>query len=280
MEFKMDVSLDPTLGCGQAHRWRKTSDGWKGVLDNSIVILTQTADGFRCEGNVSRSKVLEYFRHSDDLAAIYDDMSASDSYLASIAKACPGLRLLKQDPWECTATYILAVNANVKRISSMVESVCDEFGRDLGDFRTFPTPGEILDGADKITVCKLGYREKRFIDFARAVENGDIDLDAIGEMDYENCREALKKIHGIGDKVADCVSLFAFDHMESFPVDARIKAVLRDVYGIEGNYAELANFGRKNFGNYPGYAQELLYHARAISLEQAQFGGSRPVSTL
>ena len=280
MEIAMDVSLDPTLGCGQAHRWRKTADGWQGVLDNSVVTLTQTPRGFRCEGAVSKRKILEYFRHGDDLAAIYENISASDGYLASVAEACPGLRLLRQDPWECTATYILAVNANVKRIISMVESVCDEFGRDLGALRAFPTPGEILDGADRIAVCKLGYREKRFVDFAGAVEDGDVDLGAIGEMDYAGCREALKEIHGIGDKVADCISLFAFGHMESFPVDARIKAILRDVYGVEGTYAELADFGRRSFGDYPGYAQELLYHAKAVSLVQAQSGGSRPVSTL
>ena len=46
MKIEMDVRLDPTLGCGQAHRWIKKGDSWEGVLGDDIVTLTQTDDGF------------------------------------------------------------------------------------------------------------------------------------------------------------------------------------------------------------------------------------------
>lgn len=280
MNIEMDVSLDPTLGCGQAHRWRKTGNAWEGVLGDSIVVLEKTQTGFSCTGDVSREALLEYFRHYDDLEEIYADMSASDPYLASLAKGCPGLRILKQDPWECTATYLLAVNANVQRIGKMVESVCDTFGKDLGGRSSFPTPSEVLDKAHLICECRLGYREQRFVALAGAVEEGKVDFKAMGEMDFEGCRNALMGIYGIGEKVADCISLFAFGHMDAFPIDARIKNVLRDVYGVEGSYAKLAEFGRKRFGKYPGYAQELLYHGKFISWANTQSGGSTPTSSL
>lgn len=133
----MDVALDPTLGCGQAHRWRKENDVWKGVIGNNVIELTQTEEGFRFSG-CEEDLLLDYFRHEDDLPSIMNDISEKDGFVAKLADMCPGMRILKQDPWECTATYILATNANVKRIAKMVESVCSTFGTDLDGAYSFP----------------------------------------------------------------------------------------------------------------------------------------------
>lgn len=259
----MNVALDPTLGCGQAHRWQKRGDVWTGVLGNDIVELVQTDTGFNCKG-CKEDRILEYFRSGDDLSAIMDEISGKDRYVAKLAQACPGLRILKQDVWECTATYILATNANVKRIAKMVGSVCDLYGTDLGGARSFPTPEQILDGCENISECKLGYRENRFVEFAEKVENGTYDLESFKELSYLDCIKELKKICGIGPKVADCVAIFAYGHLESFPVDARISKVMKDIYGVEGKYDNVSDAGRAIFGRYAGYAQELLYHSENI----------------
>lgn len=68
----------------------------------------------------------------------------------------------------------------------------------------------------------------------------------------------------VGPKVADCVALFAFEHMEAFPVDARISKAMENIYGITGSYRTVSGYGRKKFGKYAGYAQEFLYHADFI----------------
>lgn len=263
MEIEMDVSLDPTLGCGQAHRWKKADGAWKGVIGKDKVELVQTEDGFLFEGT-TKEVILDYFRHEDNLASIMDEISSKDRYVARLATACPGMRILRQEPWECTATYILATNANVKRISKMVESVCDRYGTDLGGIRTFPTPKQILDGCGTIGECRLGYRADRFVEFAQKVEDGEYDLGSLDELDYQDCISELKKVTGIGPKVADCVALFAYGHLESFPVDARISKVMKDIYGVDGNYRKIAEAGRSIFGRYAGYAQELLYHSPNI----------------
>jgi N-glycosylase/DNA lyase len=175
------------------------------------------------------------------------------------------MRILKQEPWECLATYVLATNVTVKRIAKMVESVCDTFGRDLGKRRAFPRPKEILDRKDEIAVCKLGYRAERFIKLAERTEDGDIDLKAIGELDYISCIAHLMEIDGVGPKVADCVALFGFGHLNAFPIDARITKVLDEVYDVRGSYRVMSDFGRKKFGQYAGYAQEFLYHSPYIT---------------
>ena len=264
MKIEMDVRLDPTLGCGQAHRWIKKGNSWEGVLGDEIITLTQTDDGFECTGTSDERRILDYFRAEDDLDLIYSEISKTDDYLAKLVKGCPGMRILKQDAWECIATYLLATNANVKRIGMMVESVCREFGKDLGGRFSFPTPEEIIRKKECICNCRLGYRDARFVELAHRVHDGDVDPEGIKKLDYEGCIETLLTINGVGPKVADCIALFAYGHMEAFPIDARIGKVLKNVYGQDGSYAKLSAYSREKFGRYAGYAQEFLYHADFI----------------
>ena len=264
MRIELDVSLDPTLGCGQAHRWIKKGDIWEGVLGKEIISLKQTEDGFECSGTDDKAMILDYFRADDDLNEIYADCSKNDPYVTSLAERCPGLRLLRQDPWECMATYLLATNANVKRIGCMVENVCKEFGKDLGGRYSFPTPEEIIDGKSRISNCRLGYRDERFVELAHRVADGDIDPYELRKMDYQGCVNMLLSIKGIGPKVADCIALFSMDHLEAFPIDARIGRMMKERYGQDGNYRDISDYARRRFGRYAGYAQELLYHSGFI----------------
>ena len=268
MIIDLEVSLDPTLGCGQAHRWHKCQDGsWEGVWRDQVVTMRQLSPGsVEVKGTDDRSGITRYLGGDDDLGHIISKISESDEYVAKLADRCPGMRILRQDHWECLATYLLATNANVARIGKMVESVCDHFGKDLGRRHGFPTPKQILDGCERISECRLGFREQRFITLAERVESGDIDVEAFAEMDYGRCVSELQGINGVGPKVADCVALFAFEHMEAFPVDARISRVMQNMYGVTGSYKTVSEYGRKKFGEYAGYAQEFLYHADFIDL--------------
>ncbi len=264
MELRLDISLDHTLGCGQAHRWRKLNSGqWQGIIKNRLVAMTQTDEGLTFEGS-SIGDVKEYLRYDDDLDSVYSDLSEKDPYIADLAARCPGLRILKQPEWECLATYVLATNANVKRISKMVESVCDLFGTDIGGRSSFPTPKQILDRKELLPQCKLGFREGRFLRLAECTESGEIDVNAMCQMDYDTLVRELQTIDGVGPKVADCVALFGFGKLEAFPVDVRIQHAVENRYGVSGPYRTVSEFGRSRFGRYAGYAQELLYHADFI----------------
>lgn len=260
-----DIDLDSTLGCGQAHRWRRKDDGvWEGVIGNFIVTMAPAPGGTEVSGTEDRRRVETYLRVEDNLRDIIAEISSKDAHVASLAHACPDLRILKQDRWECTATYILATNANVARIGKMVEAVCDTFGKDLGGRHAFPSPKEILDNRDEIPCCKLGFRESRLLEFAEKVESGEHDPDALVECGYEECVSQLMGINGVGPKVADCVALFAYGHLSAFPIDARISKVMETVYGITGSYKTVSEHGRRLFGRYAGYAQEYLYHSDFI----------------
>jgi len=259
MKIKMDVSLDPTLGCGQAHRWKKNGDVWEGVLGDRMITLKEDDEGFECYGTSDERMILDYFRGDDDIEEIYRDISG-DPVIAGLVERHNGLRILRQEPWECTATYLLATNANVKRIGTMVDNVCREFGKDLGGRFSFPSPKEILDGPGDIYSCRLGYRDVRLTELAGKVADGELDLEGLRDAEYMECIETLKTVNGIGDKVADCIALFSYGHLEAFPIDARIKKQLSNIYGMDGSYCKVSETARRKFGRYGGYAQEFLYH--------------------
>jgi N-glycosylase/DNA lyase len=255
------IDLDGTLGCGQVFRWRKQGTVWSGVLGRAEVSLRQTGEAFEVEGNVGEAELERYFRADDDLDLIRSEIS-KDPLISAMVSNHPGLRLIRQDPWECAASYVLATNANIPRIQKMIENVCRTFGDRLpGGSYTFPRPDQIAGGEKEAQTCGLGFRCGRFVEFSRMVASGEIDLESLRDVDYEECHRELKSYPGIGDKVADCVSVFSLDHLEAFPVDVRIKKAMEEMYSVRGTYRHVNKYGRDYFGRYAGYAQEYIYYS-------------------
>ena len=255
----MILDLDHTLGCGQVFRWRKDGNEWKGVVDGRLVTLRQDGSGV-CVSGMSDERYARYFRQDDDLESLYRELDW-DEHLSSYFRRYRGLRLIRQDPWECMASYVLATNANIPRIQGMIERVCRTFGTEMDGYHTFPTPGQLLDGCERAEGCGLGYRSKRFMELARLAYREDIDFPGLMSMSYEDCVRTLVEFPGIGPKVADCVSVFSLEHLEAFPVDVRIRKAMAELYGMDGNYRTVNRLSRERFGRWAGYAQEYIYYA-------------------
>lgn len=257
LNFTLD--LDLTLGCGQVFRWYKEEGVWNGVVGGREVRLRQVDGEVEVLTAVAGATIDSYFRADDDLDEIYAEISA-DPFVASLVSKYHGLRLIRQDPWECAASYILASYASVRRIQGMVESLCTRFGRRLeGGRHAFPSPEAILRKGEEVESCGLGYRCGWLLELATKVRDGELDLARLREGDYDECVGELKRLRGVGDKVADCIALFSLDHLQAFPVDVRIGRVLRSRYGAMGTYAKMRNFAAQRFGRYAGYAQQFLY---------------------
>jgi N-glycosylase/DNA lyase len=255
------IDLDSTLGCGQVFRWRKDGDTWKGVLYGTEARLCQKGASILVEGGIEESAVKRYFRSEDDLERIRSEIS-KDEVMTSMVSRYPGLRIIRQDPWECAASYVLATNANIPRIQKMIENVCRTFGDRLpGGSYAFPRPEQISQGKEAAKACGLGFRCDRFVEFAKMVDRGDVDLESLKKVGYDECVKELKSYPGIGDKVADCVAVFSLEHMDAFPVDVRIKKAMEELYGVRGTYRRVNQFGRDYFGRYAGYAQEYIYYS-------------------
>jgi N-glycosylase/DNA lyase len=102
--------LAASLESGQAHRWaypKAGDDGWyTGVIQGDLVRIRQTdkAVEFQCAPSSEADmapRLASYFRLDDDIEAIYADINRNDETMAAIVSRYRGLRLLRQEPWEC-----------------------------------------------------------------------------------------------------------------------------------------------------------------------------------
>ena len=123
----------------------------------------------------------------------------------------------------------------------------------------FPTAKRLseLECAD-LAPLRAGYRDKYILDAAKKVASGEVDIDAIAEMNDREAKKALMKIKGVGGKVADCIMLFSLGRYSVFPTDVWIKRILLDVYGVEDK--DIQSYVTEKYGNLAGFAQQYLFY--------------------
>ena len=259
------INLDITLECGQAFRWNRVREGvWEGVLGDYPVELKQSGDtviiGSVADPESIDAAVRMYLRAQDDMADIRNRLVVSDAMFSACLDEIGGLRLVKMDEWECLISYVLATCSNIPRIRKMIGTLSERYGNRLGECAfSFPSMESLRDASvEDLRRCGLGYRAEYVHAISSSLERRDID--EMGRMSYEDLRAGLKELPGIGDKVADCVSLFGFGRLESFPVDIWVRRSLSRLYGVTGSYERLRRFGMERFGDVAGYAQEYLFY--------------------
>lgn len=281
--------LDHTLRCGQSFRWEKLSGWWYGVVEGKVVKVSQVGDKLLFQTFPERKEadfVENYFRLDDNLLHILSKINR-DKHIGRAIQRFRGLRITRQEPWECLISYICATYKNIPAIKNMVLNLSKRFGRKImfegRDFYTFPKPSDLADADLKqVKACKLGFRAERVLETSRIVHNKELDLETLRKMDCRRAKRELLLLPGVGQKVADCVLLFSLDKLEAFPVDVWVKRAILEYYSncfeesfvkkisrrpslTSGEYGEISSFGRTYFGEYAGYAQEYLF---ALSRKQ------------
>ena len=177
-----------------------------------------------------------YFDWDTDYGAFQDAVDSEDAYMQAAIRAGGGIRILRQPLWETLVSFIISQQNNIPRIKGCVESLCTLFGEERIDSRgyvyhTFPDAGRLAAlSLEDLAPCRLGYRSRYILATARMAAQGEIDLEALGDLSYEEARRELMRLPGVGKKVADCICLFALHHIEAFPVDTHIQAMLREHY--------------------------------------------------
>ena len=273
-------NLDFTLCCGQAFRWNNQDEWWYGVVGEEVFKIRQIGDVLEFE-NTGVDFVKNYFGLYDNLPKILSQINR-DKHIKRAIEAFKGLRILRQDPWECLVSYICATYKNIKAIKQMLLTLSKKFGQKVNfegyAFYTFPTAEKLAKATtEELAECGLGYRTKYVFKTAKMVYEKNFDFERLREMPYEKAREELLDFIGVGFKVADCVLLFSLEKLEAFPVDVWIKRAIIEYYTsyfpnefirkisdkkslTSLDYKKLNLFGRRYFGEYAGYAQEYLYH--------------------
>ena len=264
------VDIENTINSGQIFLWNKIKDQWVGIDGQDILILNQSPFSAKSLSNNTDN----FLRSSDNLQKILLNIS-KDRIVRNAVKQSPGLRLIRQDPFQCYISFICSSNSSIQNIKSMLENLCKKFGtrREFNGYElsTFPKPEVLANASMKDLVdCKLGFRAKYVKEASQAVNSGKIDFEWLKKTDYQTSVESLKKIRGIGNKVADCIALFSLDKMEAFPIDRWTQRILLKYYKkffnnitekpvTEKKYKKLHEEIVEYFGPYAGYAQQFLF---------------------
>jgi N-glycosylase/DNA lyase len=260
-----------TLTSGQAFRWRKAGDSWTGVVGDRWVRLTATSDSITAitaEPVTTWDWLSQYLQLSVNLETVLATFPSDPPMQAAVA-ACRGLRLLRQSPWECLASFILSSTKQILQIQQIIALLCQRYGEPLsaGDSNepaySFPSPERIASLNDsELRACKMGFRAPFLLGAARQISEGKLELNSLYDVPLETARERLLTLTGVGHKIGDCVLLFAFGHPGAFPVDVWIMKALRQLYfpRRKKNLRQLHRFVASHFGPNAGYAQQYLFH--------------------
>jgi N-glycosylase/DNA lyase len=276
LDIEGPFDLAASLESGQAHRWRKEDQWYSGVVRGNFIKIRQTQRGVEfCSEpwpEVSMVPVLQnYFRLDDDLKAIYQEIM-QDQRVADMVARYPGLRVLRQEPWECLIAFICSANSNIPRIHQVMEKMADHFGNPIslnGEVRHgFPTPAQLAEaGEAELRRLGLGFRAPYVDKATRLVLEKSLDLDALIKMPYDEAKARLMECSGIGPKIADCILVFSLEKMEAFPIDVWVRRALAEWY-FAGEKTPtnrvLEEWAHGYFGRYGGYAQQYLFHGRRL----------------
>ncbi len=269
--LRENFNLEYTLDCGQVFRWDYINGWWTGVVNGDVARLQQDPKSGEVlvDSGLPESFFENYFRFDDDLDTILREVN-KDEFMDEAIRKYRGLRLIRQDPWECLISYILATAWSIPNIKRGISMLCKNYGEEIEEgYYSFPDPASLIHACDEdMRACKLGFRGGRVIKAARHVEDGNLVLDDIFKMDYDAAKQRLMFLEGIGEKVADCILLFAFEKMEAFPVDTHVEKVVRTIYGNQDYFngvvtkSKIGNWGRMYFGRYCGYAQQYFFYQK------------------
>jgi N-glycosylase/DNA lyase len=266
-----DYDLAATLACGQVFRWQQHDRSWAGVVGTHWVRLHSAPSSITAEiaEPVSDWHWLTHYLQLDlDLSEVLRSFPDEQPMRAAVS-ACPGLRLLRQDPWECLASFILSSTKQIAQIRHIIALLCERYGEPLAaapewqPASTFPSPARLARAAEAdLRACKMGFRAPYLLATARLIAGGQFDLARLHALPVQVARSELMNLPGVGRKIADCVLLFAYDFQSAFPVDVWVMKALRQLYFPRRRVSlqRLHRFAATHFGPRAGYAQQYLFH--------------------
>ena len=274
LDLNQPFDLDKTLSCGQAPRWYREDGWWYGIVRDSAFKIRQDDKKLTFYG-VDAEFISDYFCLDFDLNRVYDRLG-SDIYGKKAVEMNYGLRIVKQDAWECMIFQMTVNKIRTKTSSDRITRISSKLGKEIDfdgkDFYEFPRPKDIVElGLPALKSCNISYFADNIMLAAKKIVDNPLWENEIYSAEYNDAVSILSGFKGIKHRVAEWILLFAFKRYEAFPVDAHIRKVFADNY-LEGQYfgtfrdeksdEAIKEIAERNFGEYKGYALEYLFSSR------------------
>jgi len=261
MEIRIsdDFDLKKIVDSGQCFRPQEVKENlFRFIVGENVLHISKRDENFfeaDCTAEDWQNVWKNYFDLQTNYADIRRDITAFaagkpyEKILLDAAEFGKGIRILNQEPFEMLISFIISQRKNIPSIRSSVEKICARFGRRVGELYLFP---HVEDFSDDLTGLGLAYRKDYIKNALEKILGGEIDLTALKNFSDEELIEELKKIKGVGDKVANCVALFAYHRVNRAPVDVWIKRAIDEDFHGE-NIFEL-------FGKNAGILQQYIFY--------------------
>lgn len=261
--------------CGQCFRWNKQEDdSYTGIIKNRVINIKKNNNDYIFSSNENtdlENCITEYFDLNTDYETIKEKLSSIDENLKLSIEYGNGIRILKQDIWECIISFIISANNNIPRIKKIIENLSLNYGKKVifnkKEYYLFPTPEELSKAnVQDLRKLGLGFRDIRVYNSTKMILNKEIDIEKLVlETDTNKVREELLKLDGVGEKVADCILLFGFNRFDVFPVDVWVRRVMNELYlhnedENKVNKNEIRKIAKEKFLGIEGLAQQYLFY--------------------
>ena len=268
MRNQFSIDIDNSINSGQVFLWEKCGSDWYGINGQDILKINKNA----VIKSIQNSKT-DFFRKKDNMQEIIKSIS-KDKTVKEAIKQYEGLRIFKQDPFQCMISFIISSNSNIQKIKTSLEKITKKFGVKVEiqnkEFFLFPKPEKLANASiEEIKKCGVGYRAPFIKQAAEMIFSKKIDLEYLEKLDYKEAKKNICLIPGVGNKVADCILLFSLNKLEAFPLDTWMIKILEKYYSNEFKietktitqkqyeilHEKIVNY----FGPYCGYAQQFLF---------------------
>ena len=268
MKDKFSINIDNSINSGQVFLWEKNGTDWYGINGQDILKINKNG----VIKSILNSKT-NFFRKNDNMQEIIKSIS-KDEIVKKSVKQYVGLRIFKQDPFQCMISFIISSNSNIQKIKSSLEKISKKFGTKVKiqnkEFFLFPKPEKLANASiEEIKKCGVGYRAPFIKQASKMIVLKKINFKYLEKCDYQEAKKKICVIPGIGNKVADCILLFSLNKLEAFPLDTWMIKILEKYYSNQFNietktitekqyqilHEKIVNY----FGPYCGYAQQFLF---------------------
>lgn len=269
--------LAATLESGQVFRWRRVDSKWYAGIVGCYPLLLRQESGkilYRCDFGVANEieeALFTFFRLDDSLLDVYKSVSG-DPKLRDVMNRHFGLRLIRQEPWECLISFVCSSVSNIPRISKNMEALAQRtFNSKLVGGHAiylFPTVAQLASfREEELRELGLGFRAKYIARIAWLIANEQFDLFGLKSASYSAAKMALMSLPGVGAKVADCILVFSLDKLQGFPVDRWVRRSIKEGYFENAHISDtdIVSWAQERWGLYAGYIQQYLFQDQRLT---------------
>lgn len=267
LKIKNDFDIKNTITCGQIFRYNEIDNGYIIILKDRVISLKIDDDYITVESNNEDNLtqiIYDYFDLNRDYLKIEKEIIKKDKKLKDALKFSRGLKMIHQDPFETIISYVISQNNRVPSIAKSLNLIAEAYGKKITfkgkEYYLFPNYNDLK----KVTQqeyrnCKVGFRDKYLYEIVQNINDNKLDMNSIYNMSSEESLNYLMSFKGIGNKVASCILLFAYQKFDVYPIDTWVKKFMSEDYNIEGE-KNIKEFTLNTYKEYSGLAIQYMFN--------------------